>query len=133
MGCDSGLASAGLMHAVWRSRLRQPAAHVLNIVQLVGWGTFELVVMRDATVLRPADPGLLAAAWCRWRPLRCCGGGVVAFSDQDGSMVRAGRADGGAWRCRWWCLSIWLSWQFCPWPRPGLQTESAAPRRGRHE
>ncbi|MEG2046660.1 MAG: cytosine permease, partial [Comamonas sp.] len=49
IGCDSGLASAGLMHAVYgRSFARLPI--LLNIVQLLGWGTFELVVMRDATV-----------------------------------------------------------------------------------
>ena len=39
LGCDSGLASAGLLHAVYgRSFARLPI--VLNIVQLIGWGTF---------------------------------------------------------------------------------------------
>uniref|UniRef100_UPI0033419876 purine-cytosine permease family protein n=1 Tax=Castellaniella defragrans TaxID=75697 RepID=UPI0033419876 len=49
LGCDSGLSSAGLMHVVYGSRFaRLPV--FLNIVQLVGWATFELVVMRDGTI-----------------------------------------------------------------------------------
>ena len=48
IGCDSGLSSAGLMHSVYGSAFaRLPV--LLNIVQLVGWTTFELVVMRDGT------------------------------------------------------------------------------------
>ena len=48
LGCDSGLSSAGLMHRVYGSAFaRLPVA--LNIVQLIGWTTFELVVMRDGT------------------------------------------------------------------------------------
>jgi len=48
IGCESGLSSAGLMHATygrWFARL--PV--LLNIVQLVGWTTFELVIMREGT------------------------------------------------------------------------------------
>ncbi|WP_269494480.1 purine-cytosine permease family protein [Castellaniella sp. S9] len=49
LGCDSGLSSAGLMHTVYGSRFaRLPV--FLNIVQLLGWATFELVVMRDGTI-----------------------------------------------------------------------------------
>jgi putative hydroxymethylpyrimidine transporter CytX len=48
LGCDSGLTSAGLMHATYGSYFaRLPV--VLNIAQLIGWTTFELVVMRDGT------------------------------------------------------------------------------------
>lgn len=48
LGCDSGLSSAGLMHRVYGSAFaRLPV--VLNIVQLIGWTAFELVVMRDGT------------------------------------------------------------------------------------
>lgn len=48
LGCDSGLSSAGLMHRVYGSAFaRFPV--LLNIVQLIGWTTFELVVMRDGT------------------------------------------------------------------------------------
>jgi len=46
LGCDSGLSSAGLMHAAYGSSFaRLPV--LLNIVQLIGWTTFEMVVMRD--------------------------------------------------------------------------------------
>ncbi|MER1966494.1 cytosine permease [Castellaniella sp. GW247-6E4] len=49
LGCDSGLSSAGLIHAVYGSRFaRLPV--FLNIIQLLGWATFELVVMRDGTI-----------------------------------------------------------------------------------
>lgn len=48
LGCDSGLSSAGLIHAVYGQRFaRLPV--LLNVVQLVGWATFELVIMRDGT------------------------------------------------------------------------------------
>jgi nucleobase:cation symporter-1, NCS1 family len=48
LGCDTGLTSAGLMHATYGSAFAKlPVA--LNIVQLIGWTTFELVIMRDGT------------------------------------------------------------------------------------
>src|SRR5690349_4857083 len=48
LGCESGLASAGLMHATYGSAFaRLPV--VLNIVQLIGWTTFEIVIMREGT------------------------------------------------------------------------------------
>ena len=48
VGCDTGLTSAGLMHATYGSLFaRLPV--LLNIAQLIGWTTFELVVMRDGT------------------------------------------------------------------------------------
>ena len=71
LGCDSGLASAGLMHAVYgRGFASLPI--VLNIVQLVGWGTFELVVMRDATVAIGQQSGSLQGPSGPCWP-RCCG------------------------------------------------------------
>ena len=48
LGCDSGLSSAGLMHATFGSSFaRLPV--LLNMAQLIGWTTFELVIMRDGT------------------------------------------------------------------------------------
>ncbi|MDO8249352.1 MAG: cytosine permease, partial [Rhodoferax sp.] len=48
LGCDSGLTSAGLMHTTYGSLFaRLPV--LLNIAQLIGWTTFELVIMRDGT------------------------------------------------------------------------------------
>ena len=49
IGASNGLASAGLIHAVMGRKF----AHLpvlLNLVQLLGWGAFELVVMREASV-----------------------------------------------------------------------------------
>lgn len=48
LGADSGYTSAGLMHHTFGG-LFAKLPIVLNIVQLVGWTTFELVVMRDGT------------------------------------------------------------------------------------
>jgi purine-cytosine permease-like protein len=60
LGCDSGLSSAGLMHSVYGRRFaRLPI--VLNIIQLLGWGSFELVVMRDATVALGKQSGIMGA------------------------------------------------------------------------
>ncbi len=48
LGARTGLTSAALMHHTYGSAFaRLPI--VLNIAQLVGWTTFELVVMRDGT------------------------------------------------------------------------------------
>ena len=48
IGCKTGLSSAGLMHQTFGSSFaRLPV--ILNIVQLIGWTSFELVVMRDGT------------------------------------------------------------------------------------
>lgn len=48
LGCDSGLSSAGLMHTTYGSAFaRLPV--LLNIAQLIGWTTFELVIMREGT------------------------------------------------------------------------------------
>lgn len=50
LGCKSGLSSAGLIHTVYgRHFARLPV--LLNIVQLLGWATFELVVIRDGTAV----------------------------------------------------------------------------------
>ncbi|MDN5842592.1 MAG: cytosine permease [Alcaligenaceae bacterium] len=49
IGCDAGLSSAGLMHATYGAGFaRLPV--LLNVIQLLGWATFELVIMRDGTV-----------------------------------------------------------------------------------
>lgn len=110
LGCDSGLASAGLMHAVYGRRFAGLPI-VLNIVQLVGWGTFELVVMRDATVAIGRQSGAFAAPW--W-PVAATllWGGVVALLI-SGSMVRLVRRVIARVALPLVVLSLlWLSWQF---------------------
>lgn len=49
IGCQTGLSSAGLMHTVYGSGMAKLPV-VLNIVQLLGWTAFELVVMREGTM-----------------------------------------------------------------------------------
>ncbi|NMM76320.1 cytosine permease [Acidovorax sp. SRB_24] len=110
IGCDSGLASAGLMHAVYgRAFARLPI--VLNIVQLIGWGTFELVVMRDATVAIGRQSGsLLAPHWPVLATLLW--GGVVTLLI-SGSMVQLVRRIIARVALPLVVLSlVWLSWQF---------------------
>ena len=64
LGCTSGQTSAGLIQTAYgRGFARLPI--LLNVVQLLGWATFELVVMRDGTraIGQQAfglDPGLVA-------------------------------------------------------------------------
>ena len=41
LGCDTGLSSAGLMHQVYGSGFAKLPI-VLNVIQLVGWTSFEL-------------------------------------------------------------------------------------------
>ncbi|ARU06778.1 allantoin permease [Comamonas serinivorans] len=60
IGATHGLASAGLMHAVMGRRFAQLPV-LLNIVQLLGWGAFELVVMREATVAIVSRLGWIGA------------------------------------------------------------------------
>lgn len=110
IGCDSGLASAGLMHAVYGRRFAGLPI-VLNIVQLVGWGTFELVVMRDATVAIGRQSGMLAAgAWPVAATLLW--GGVVLLLI-SGSMVQLVRRVIARVALPLVVLSLlWLSWQF---------------------
>jgi len=49
VGARTGLSSAGIMHRTFGSHFaRLPV--LLNIAQLIGWTTFELVIMRDGSV-----------------------------------------------------------------------------------
>ncbi|WP_313083575.1 cytosine permease [Pulveribacter sp.] len=127
IGCDSGLASAGLMHAVYGRRFAALPI-VLNIVQLVGWGTFELVVMRDATlaIARQSD-AMAGAAWAV--PATLLWGGVVVLL-LSGSMVQLVRRIIARVALPLVVLSLlWLTWQFAAlaqaqglaelWRRPG--------------
>jgi putative hydroxymethylpyrimidine transporter CytX len=110
IGCDSGLASAGLMHAVYgRTFARLPI--VLNIVQLIGWGTFELVVMRDASVAIGRQAGGMAAGY--WPVLATLLWGGVVTLLISGSMVQLVRRIIARVALPLVVLSLlWLSWQF---------------------
>jgi len=129
LGCDSGLSSAGLMHRTYGSLFaRLPV--LLNIAQLVGWTTFELVVMRDGTTaigkqsLGPAwdGPWGLTATTLLW--------GAVLVLLLAGSMTQLVRKVISRVGLPLVIASlVWLTWQFGQqlhtqgldafWVRPG--------------
>jgi putative hydroxymethylpyrimidine transporter CytX len=127
IGCDSGLSSAGLMHATYGSTFaRLPV--LLNIVQLIGWTTFELVVMRDGTVAIARQSGSFAGSI--WPLLATVLWGGVLVGLLAGSMVGLVRRFVSRFGLPLVIVSlVWLSWQFLGraqeqgleaiWNRPG--------------
>jgi len=129
VGCESGLASAGLMNATYGSAFaRLPV--VLNIVQLIGWTTFELVIMREGT----QAIGAQAFGWSLGGPLGTALTtllwGAVLLALLAGSMVKLVRRFVSRFGLPLVVLSLaWLSWQFAArlqakgleafWARPG--------------
>ena len=129
LGCDSGLSSAGLMHATYGSLFaRLPV--LLNIAQLIGWTTFELVVMRDGTAaigkqslgLALDGPLGMLATTLLW--------GAVLGLLLAGSMTQLVRKIIGRFGLPLVVASLlWLTWQFGSqlqarglaafWARPG--------------
>ncbi|MEY4676805.1 MAG: hypothetical protein RLZZ470_1312 [Pseudomonadota bacterium] len=123
IACDTGLSSAGLMHQVYGSAFaRLPV--LLNIVQLVGWTTFELVVMRDGTLAMTNSSwvGAPYAATLFW-------GGVLTLL-MASSMLGLVRSFVSRFGLPLVVLSlVWLTWQFLGllqaqdiqafWNRPG--------------
>ena len=110
IGCDSGLSSAGLMHATYGSSFaRLPV--LLNIVQLIGWTTFELVVMRDGTVAIARQSGGFTGTL--WPLLATLLWGTVLLALLSGSMVKLVRKFIGRYGLPLVIASLlWLSWQF---------------------
>lgn len=110
IGCDSGLSSAGLMHATYGSSFaRLPV--LLNIVQLIGWTTFELVVMRDGTVAIARQSGGFTGSL--WPLLATFVWGAVLLALLAGSMVKLVRKFIGRYGLPLVIASLlWLSWQF---------------------
>src|SRR5690606_27481791 len=129
IGCDSGLASAGLMHATYGSRFaRLPV--LLNIVQLIGWTTFEIVVMRDGVTAIARQAGLLSPLSSTATVVVTLLFGALLIALLSGSMVRLVRKFIGRVALPFVVLSLlWLSWQFIEraagigwsglWNRPG--------------
>ena len=129
LGCDSGLTSAGLMHRTYGSYFaRLPV--LLNIAQLIGWTTFELVIMRDGTAaigkqsfgLALDGPGGIVATTLLW--------GVVLTLLLAGSMTQLVRKIISRFGLPLVIASLlWLTWQFggqlktqgfeAFWARPG--------------
>ena len=110
IGCDTGLSSAGLIHHVYgRHFAKLPV--LLNIVQLLGWGAFELVVMRDSTVAIGRQAGAMQAAYWPWVATLLWGALLVAL--MTGSMVHLVRRLISRIALPLVVLSLlWLTWQF---------------------
>ncbi|MES2412828.1 MAG: cytosine permease [Pseudomonadota bacterium] len=110
LGCDSGLSSSGLMHATYGGSFAKLPV-LLNIVQLVGWTTFELVVMRDGTVAIARQSGGFASAVWPFLATLLWGGVLIALL--CGSMVSLVRKFIGRFGLPLVIASLlWLSWQF---------------------
>jgi len=111
-GAHSGLSSAGLIHAAYGSGFAKLPI-LLNIVQLLGWTTFELVIMREGTsaILRHAfglDLGGTAAL-----VLSTVFWGGILMALLSGSMVTLVRRFVSRIGLPLVVLSlIWISWQF---------------------
>lgn len=129
LGCDSGLSSAGLMHRSYGSLFaRLPV--FLNIVQLLGWTTFELVIMREGTaaISREAFGLNLSPVAAVVLPTLLWGGVLLALL--SGTMIGLVRRFVARFGLPLVVLSlIWLTWQFSGklqagglaelWSRPG--------------
>ncbi len=108
IGCETGLTSAGLIHHVYgQSFAKLPV--MLNIVQLVGWTTFELVVMREGTqaITQKAFGVELSTVWTTllW-------GGILILL-MTGSMLTLVRRFVSRFGLPLVILSLlWLSWHF---------------------
>ena len=127
IACSTGLSSAALMtHVYGRQFAKLPI--VLNLVQLVGWGTFELVVMRDASVAIARQAGAMQAA--HWPVvMTLLWGGVIALLI-SGSMLKLVRQLIARIALPLVMASLlWLTWHFVGlaleqgwqslWQRPG--------------
>ena len=133
LGCQTGLASAGLMHATYGSAFaRLPV--LLNIAQLVGWTTFELVIMQEGTVailkqaLGSEPGGLLDGTGGKLLATLLWGGVLIAL--MAGSMLKLVRKFVSRFGLPLVIASLaWLTWQFGTrlqaqgfeafWNRPG--------------
>jgi putative hydroxymethylpyrimidine transporter CytX len=112
LGCDNGLSSAGLMQRTFGSRFaRLPV--LLNVVQLIGWTTYELVIMRDGTLAvaqhalgwSSIGSGGRIAATALW--------GLILLALLAGSMVTLVRRLVSRIALPLVVASLaWLTWQF---------------------
>ena len=129
IGCASGLASAGLMHATYGSLFaRLPVG--LNILQLVGWTTFELVIMREGTAAIAQQSLGIATDGATGVLLTTLVWGAVLTALMAGSMLTLVRRFVSRFGLPLVIVSLlWLTWQFAHalaakglaafWARPG--------------
>ena len=129
LGCQTGLSSAALMHATYGSAFaRLPV--LLNMAQLIGWTTFELVIMRDGTAaIGQQSFGLgLDSAWGRVLTTLLWGGVLVLLLSLPMTQLVRKIVSRVALPLVIASL-LWLTWQFggqvqalgldAFWARPG--------------
>lgn len=112
IACDSGLTSAALMHRTYGSAFaRLPV--LLNIAQLIGWTTFELVIMRDGTAAIAAQSfGLTDHGMAVTLVTTTVWGGLLALL-LAGSMTTLVRQAISRFAMPLVIASLlWLTWQF---------------------
>ena len=129
LGCQTGLSSAALMHATYGSAFaRLPV--LLNMAQLIGWTTFELVVMRDGTAAVSKQSFALSLGGVEGRVLTTMLWGGVLVWLLSGSMTLRVRQLVSRFALPLVIASLlWLTWQFggqvkalgldAFWTRPG--------------
>jgi len=112
VGCASGLTSAGLMHRTFGSGFARVPV-LLNIVQLIGWTTFELVIMRDGTLAIGRNSLGLALDGSVFTLLSTALWTGVLLLLVSGSMTRLVRKIIGRFGLPLVIASLlWLTWQF---------------------
>lgn len=110
IACRSGLSSAALMTHVYGTQFAKLPI-LLNLVQLIGWGTFELVVMRDATIAIAREAGGMQASY--WPVMATLLWGMVIALLISGSMLKLVRQLIARVALPLVVLSLlWLSWSF---------------------
>ncbi|SEQ83879.1 putative hydroxymethylpyrimidine transporter CytX [Pseudomonas cuatrocienegasensis] len=125
IGCDTGLsAMSALKLSLGRRGAVLPA--LLNLLQLVGWGAFEIIVMRDAAsvlAVRAFGEGSLLNSPMLWTLFF---GGLATLLAVTGPLtfVRRILRKWGIWLLLGACL--WLTWNLFDkadlatlWARPG--------------
>jgi len=110
MGADRGLSSAGLMQQTFGSNFAKLPI-VLNVLQLLGWTAFELVIMRDGVTAMLAQATGIKAAWIPYVATLVFGGLLYLLA--SGSMVQFVRKFIGKYGLPLVVLSLlWLTVQF---------------------
>lgn len=127
IACETGLSSAALMTHVYGHQFAKLPI-LLNLVQLIGWGTFELVIMRDASVAIARQAGGMAASY--WPVVMTLVWGAVIALLISGSMLKLVRQLIARIALPLVIASLlWLTWHFVGlalaqgwqtlWQRPG--------------
>jgi NCS1 family nucleobase:cation symporter-1 len=110
LGADRGLSSSGLIQQTFGSGFAKLPI-VLNIVQLLGWTAFELVIMRDGVTAMLAQATGIKAVWIPYAATLFFG--ALLYLLAAGSMIQLVRKFIGRYGLPLVVLSLlWLTAQF---------------------